>query len=60
MRDEVDAVAVSDAFTRYVNNLGVDVNEDHCGDWWDGYRQAQRDAIRRATAALESARAVAA
>lgn len=47
---------VRGAFARYVDHLGVDASEDHYGDWWDGYRQAQRDNLRRATAALNAAR----
>lgn len=45
----------SDAFREFVDHLGVDANEEHDGDeWWAGYRQAQRDTIRRATASLEA------
>lgn len=43
------------AFADYVDRLGVDANEDHDGEWWDGYRQAQRDNLRRATLELEAA-----
>lgn len=44
---------ITDAFRAYVDRLGVDANEEHDGDeWWSGYRQAQRDNILRATAAL--------
>ena len=46
---------ITDAFRAYVDRLGVDANEEHDGDeWWSGYRQAQRDNIARATAALQT------
>jgi hypothetical protein len=32
----------------FVDSLGVDVDEYHDGEWWDGYRQAQREIVMRA------------
>ena len=39
----------------FVDSLGVDANEDHNGEWWDGYRQAQREVVLRASEAARQA-----
>lgn len=52
------AAIASDAFRNFVDHLGVDSNEEHDGnEWWSGYRQAQRDNIRRANDALNASAA---
>ena len=39
----------------FVDSLGVDADEYHDGEWWDGYRQAQREIVMRAPDAARQA-----